>query len=1207
MARGIMLRGIEVVLGADLTNFEKGLKGAQRTLNNFARQTKSLSSAMMPINGALSAIGALSVKAAIDFESAFAGVRKTVDATEGEFKSLEKQIRGMALQMPSTATAIADVAAAGGQMGIAVNDLEEFSNVMLKLEEATTLTATESANAFARLTAVMGTSVSEYNAVGSALVALGNNFATTESKIIAMSDRMIGAASIVGLTEDQTLALATALSSVGVEAQAGGTAMQKLLLDMQGAVDTGGAKLKIFDQIVRSTGQSFSTLFKDSPAKAIQEFLAGLAEIQASGGNVSSVLDELKYSEVRMRNAILLGTSAHKDFAKAIDLAATARQDATALDKEYEARLKTLASQIKVTKNSLTELGITIGEMLAPHILTANKHIQAFTQQIDLTSPRTKDLATALTGVATASVAVGIALPRIAIGVAALLTPISALIATLTAAGIAAYTFRDKITQEFELVKKGVLSLSATITDELELIKRGWQTLSGTFSSGGSIKDRLAASRQAAISAAQGVKDFSDQMSKVSDGLAEFRGMSEEIMSVGDMFDYSAESADGASKKTGEFKIGLDETEGAAKKTKDALASLRDQLADFDRQTYFDGLREQLQKGIGSLSQADFDSLKQHFLSATKDGVISGLDDSVKDTAEALELANKTASQAAMQLDEQRIQALEQGHIQSVQSWQTFFENAITGVTFSLEDALKQVAVGFAAQIAASMSSELGGLDLSSPQSLGNSLAKIFLGAGRPDGVAGPLMENGNFTAGVIGGDFSQLSELFGGANTAGAYVTAGLAAFDKLSKIGRSSEDTAKGVASGVGAGLGAAFGGPVGAMIGEKIGSTAGKGIVHAFFGGSDPQANARNDFASKLTEMLKGVGGLNLAGSDGPVKLDSIDILGGRNKFDSGKGGFDFLHSLSGQAQATFTALGAGFKKVFELKDGDAAQFGAILSENLLGDLDNARLLVRQLGVDFETLKGAILETAIAGDISWLEFNTQVAGLGDAFKPGLAALADVGTALESLKRSGARGFGAINDLRNLAQEAMEAGGNSLSDLTSILMAHGATAEEAQQIITAAAGRGIKDLQGLAGASDEVAGSIVGDLDALGFGFKELSADVLSVKNALDQINSTTLQAKDLQVNVKVNDPHGALGGKVSVPGVGQVETGATRSARVGNSRALKVSTTSSGNSYNIDARGADAGVEARILRALKTVEENATRNAVSRVYQAQQRGRF
>lgn len=179
-------------------------------------------------------LGTAAVKASLDFESSFAGVRKTVDATEAEFASLSASSKKMSTEIASSTSEINAVMATGGQLGIANEHLTEFTRVMIDLgNSCEDLSADEAATSIAKFANVMGTNQSLFQSIGSTIVDLGNNFATTEKPIMEMAQRLAGAGKQVGLTEAQVLGFATALSSVGIEAQMGGSAFSKALIKME--------------------------------------------------------------------------------------------------------------------------------------------------------------------------------------------------------------------------------------------------------------------------------------------------------------------------------------------------------------------------------------------------------------------------------------------------------------------------------------------------------------------------------------------------------------------------------------------------------------------------------------------------------------------------------------------------------------------------------------------------------------------------------------------------------------------------------------------------------------------------------------------------------------------------------------------------------------------------------------------------------------
>lgn len=312
------------------------------------------------------------IKASVDFESAFAGVRKTVDLTEDEFKQLEQNIIDMSQQIPVSANELSHIGEVAGQLGISgVDNITNFTKVVSELSTATNLGAEEGAQSLARFMNVMGTSSDEVENLGSCLVNLGNNFATDEKSIMDMSQRLAGMGHQVGMTNSDVLGLASAMSSVGIEAEAGGTAMTQVMNKMSNAVSNGGKDLEAFAKASGKSAGEFATAFKERPAEALKLLLANLDEVQKNGGNVNEVLETLGVTGIREADAVkrLAGAySGDSGLSKALDIANQGYSENTALSKEAETRYKTLGSQLQILKNVFVNLATSIGNRVAPAV-----------------------------------------------------------------------------------------------------------------------------------------------------------------------------------------------------------------------------------------------------------------------------------------------------------------------------------------------------------------------------------------------------------------------------------------------------------------------------------------------------------------------------------------------------------------------------------------------------------------------------------------------------------------------------------------------------------------------------------------------------------------------------------------------------------------------------------------------------------------------
>ena len=369
---------------ADIAGCNKELKTAQsewtkagKSMESFGKACDNVSKNLTKAGKLLSttlttpiaALGTAAIKASIDFESSFTSVRKTVDATEAQFDQLAATSKRMSTEVAAGTDEINEVMASGGQLGVATEHLSDFTRVMIDLgNSCEDLNAGDAATTIAQFANIMGTSQSQFSNIGSTLVDLGNNFATTEKPIMEMAHRMAGAGKQVGLTEAQVLGFAAALSSVGIEAQMGGSAFSKALIKMEVASATGSEALDDFGKVAGMTGQQFKALWDSDPAAAFQSFIVGLSKLDDEGESAIAVLDEIGIKEVRLRDTMLRAVNATDLFSRAQSMATSAWKKNTALSEEANKRYATTESKLKNLKNTALLFGQQIGDDLNPTI-----------------------------------------------------------------------------------------------------------------------------------------------------------------------------------------------------------------------------------------------------------------------------------------------------------------------------------------------------------------------------------------------------------------------------------------------------------------------------------------------------------------------------------------------------------------------------------------------------------------------------------------------------------------------------------------------------------------------------------------------------------------------------------------------------------------------------------------------------------------------
>ncbi|HFE9852150.1 TPA: phage tail tape measure protein [Enterococcus faecalis] len=403
--------------GAIYNASEKMISSGQKMEKVGVALTKGIT---LPILAGAAAV----TMAAVKWESDFAGVKKTndevVDSTGKvvySYKDLENGLRGLAKELPSSHTEIANVAEAAGQLGIKTKNVVGFTKTMIDLGESTNMSAEEAATALARLANITGMPQTEFDKLGSVIVDLGNNFATTESEITAMGLRLAGAGHQVGMSEAQIMGFAAALSSVGIEAEAGGSAFSKVMVQMQLAVENGAnafagleslsqqtgvsmeqvssavrnggkelkntagamgltskelktmhkeatdasGKLNDFAEVAGMSAEQFSKAFKEDASGAIIKFIEGLGKTKEHGQSAIAVLDDMGITEVRLRDNLLRAAGASDVFKSAVDRGTKAWGQNTALTEEANKRYETTESQLKMLKNEAVDVGITFG------------------------------------------------------------------------------------------------------------------------------------------------------------------------------------------------------------------------------------------------------------------------------------------------------------------------------------------------------------------------------------------------------------------------------------------------------------------------------------------------------------------------------------------------------------------------------------------------------------------------------------------------------------------------------------------------------------------------------------------------------------------------------------------------------------------------------------------------------------------------------
>ncbi|UXR53572.1 phage tail tape measure protein [Staphylococcus simulans] len=362
-------------LGQKFTDIGPKLTSVGESMKNVGR-----SMSMYVTAPAVAGFG-LAVKASVDYEQAIAGVAKTTNMSGKELNNMSDKILGMSKKMPFAATEIAGVAEAAGQLGVKKKDITSFTKTMLDMGVATNLTADEAATEFARFANAAKMPITDVDRLGSTVTALGNTTATTEKEIVEMGQRLAGAGAQAGFSADQIMSISAAMSSAGIEAEAGGTAMTQIMNKMTKAAANGGEELESFAKTSGMSAEEFAQTWENNPSKALSAFVKGLSQTKGGAKGVIAALDQVGIKGVREADTIRRMANNHKLLDGALKTGADAWKKNTALTNEANTRYKTMGSQLQIFKNKLTALAIDIGNVIAPVVVSITKKLGEWTEK----------------------------------------------------------------------------------------------------------------------------------------------------------------------------------------------------------------------------------------------------------------------------------------------------------------------------------------------------------------------------------------------------------------------------------------------------------------------------------------------------------------------------------------------------------------------------------------------------------------------------------------------------------------------------------------------------------------------------------------------------------------------------------------------------------------------------------------------------------
>lgn len=311
---------------------------------------------------ALGAAMGAPLKAAIDFESEMADVRKVVDFKDQQngLRAFGNQLKAMSRTIPLSAAGLAQIAAAGGQLGVSEDALPDFVKTASQMAVAFDIMPDQAGESMAKLSNIFGIPITEMSQLGDALNHLSDNTAAKASEIVQVITRAGAQARDFGLSAEQTAALGDTFVALGKKPEVAATAMNALLLKLNTA-DKQSAKFQSGLSALGIEAQGLKDAIRNDAQGALLSFLQTVSQVEKQ--ERAGILSDLFGLEYADDISLLAGQV--QTYQKTLDLLGDSKKH-NSMQREFANRSNTTKNSLQLLSNQITEIGMNIGTTLLP-------------------------------------------------------------------------------------------------------------------------------------------------------------------------------------------------------------------------------------------------------------------------------------------------------------------------------------------------------------------------------------------------------------------------------------------------------------------------------------------------------------------------------------------------------------------------------------------------------------------------------------------------------------------------------------------------------------------------------------------------------------------------------------------------------------------------------------------------------------------------
>lgn len=323
------------------------------------------------------------IKAAMDFESAMAEVRKVVSfAGEKDVRVFRKEINELARRIPLAQTELLALAASGGRLGVARKDLKNFVTLSAQMAVAFDMLPEEAGEAMAKLSNVFGIPLSRMRTLGDAVNQLGDNMAARERDIVKIMLRAGATGKQFGLSAKGVAALGAAFLALGRPPEVAATGINAMLTKLMTA-DKQGRRFQEALAELGFSAQDLKEMIQKDAQGALLAFLSAVKRVpkEARAGILTDLFG-MEYSD-----DLALLVEGLDTYRKALGLVADESKYAGSMQRTFKQRASTTAARLQILKNRLYTLAVNIGSVVLPGL---NAFFGAFGKVTDVVTAFTE-------------------------------------------------------------------------------------------------------------------------------------------------------------------------------------------------------------------------------------------------------------------------------------------------------------------------------------------------------------------------------------------------------------------------------------------------------------------------------------------------------------------------------------------------------------------------------------------------------------------------------------------------------------------------------------------------------------------------------------------------------------------------------------------------------------------------------------------------